>query len=119
VAVAGFALAMIAGAVLHLAGATQLATMIAVLMVGFGFLGLVIPTTSVMALDHHGEIAGAASALMGTIQMVAGALVIALLGVVSDGSARPMLVGIAVVAVLTWALAWISLRGEHPAPPAP
>ena len=118
VAVAGFALAMVAGAALHLAGATQLATLIVMLMIGFGFLGLVIPTTSVMALDHHGEIAGAASALMGTIQMVAGALLIALMGLVGDSGAKPMVIGIAAVAMLTWALAWVSLRGEHPAPPA-
>ena len=115
VAVAGFALAMAAGAALHVAGATQLGTLIAMLMIGFGFLGLVIPTTSVMALDHHGDIAGAASALMGTIQMVAGAVVIALMGLVGDGSARTMLVGIAVVAAMTWALAWVSLRGEQAA----
>ena len=96
VSVAGFALAMCAGAALNLAGVDNLATLIVTLMIGFGFLGLVIPTTSVMALDHHGEIAGAASALMGTLQMVAGALVIALMGLVVDGTARPMLAGIAV-----------------------
>ena len=112
VSVAGFALSMVAGAALHVAGSNGLATMIVMLMIGFGFLGLVIPTTSVMALDHHGDIAGAASALMGTIQMVAGALLIALMGLVTDGGSRPMLVGIAVVALLTWLLAWISLRGE-------
>ncbi len=109
---AGFALAMVAGAALHAAGVDGLATMIVVLMIGFGFLGLVIPTTSVMALDHHGEIAGAASALMGTIQMVAGAVVIALMGLVTRGGAQPMLTGVAVVAVLTWALARVSLRSE-------
>ncbi len=113
VSVAGFALSMVAGAALHVAGSNGLATMIVMLMIGFGFLGLVIPTTSVMALDHHGDIAGAASALMGTIQMVAGALVIALMGLVTGGGSRPMLVGIAVVALLTWLLAWISLRGER------
>ncbi len=113
VSVAGFALSMVAGAALHVAGSNGLATMIVMLMIGFGFLGLVIPTTSVMALDHHGDIAGAASALMGTIQMVAGALVIALMGLVTGGGSRPMLVGIAVVALLTWLLAWISLRGEQ------
>ena len=112
VSVAGFALSMVAGAALNAAGMNGLATMIVLLMIGFGFLGLVVPTTSVMALDHHGEIAGAASALLGTIQMVAGALVIALMGLVTDGGARPMLLGIAAVALLTWALAWISLRGE-------
>jgi len=115
VAVAGFALSMLAGAALHAAGMAQLGTMIVVLMIGFGFLGLVVPTTSVMALDHHGEIAGAASALMGTIQMVSGAAVIALLGLVSHGGAQAMLTGIAVVAVLTWALAALSLRGGQPA----
>ncbi len=114
---AGFALAMVAGAGLHAAGADGLATMIVVLMIGFGFLGLVIPTTSVMALDHHGEIAGAASALMGTLQMVGGAVLIAVMGLVSKGGAQPMLTGIAVVAALTWALAALSLRGE-PAPQA-
>ena len=47
--------------------------------------------------------------------MVAGALVIALMGLVTDGGALPMLAGIAAVALLTWALAWISLRGEKTA----
>ena len=111
VSVAGFGLTMIAGAALHAAGFSSLPTMIVGLMIGFGFLGLVVPTTSVMALDHHGEIAGAASALMGTIQMVGGAVVIAVMGHVSNGGAQAMLTGIAVVAVLTWALAWASLRG--------
>ena len=62
--------------------------MIVVLMIGFGFLGLVIPTASVMALEHHGAIAGTASALMGTMQMVTGAVVIALMGLVMDGGAQ-------------------------------
>ena len=109
---AGFALAMVAGAALHAAGVDGLAPMIVVLMIGFGFLGLVIPTTSVMALDHHGEIAGAASALMGTLQMVGGAVVIAVMGLVTHGGAQAMLTGVAVVAALTWALAWVSLRSE-------
>ena len=116
VSVAGFALAMCAGSALNFAGVDTLATLIVMLMIGFGFLGLVMPAVSVMALDHHGEIAGAASALMGTLQMVSGALVIALMGPFVDGTARPMLAGIAVVALLTWLLAGISLRGEHPAP---
>ena len=112
--VAGFGLSMCAGSALNFAGVDTLASLIVMLMIGFGFLGLVMPAVSVMALDHHGEIAGAASALMGTLQMVSGALVIVVMGPFVDGTARPMLAGIAVVAVLTWALAWISLRGEHP-----
>ncbi len=114
VSVAGFALTMCAGSALNLAGVDNLATLIVMLMIGFGFLGLVVPATSVMALDHHGEIAGAASALMGTLQMVAGALVIALMGLVTRGGSQPMLTGVAVVAALTWALAAVSLRVEQP-----
>ena len=53
-----------------LRASTSLPVLGALLFIGFGFLGLVIPTTSVMALEDHGEIAGAASALMGTLQMV-------------------------------------------------
>jgi DHA1 family bicyclomycin/chloramphenicol resistance-like MFS transporter len=115
VSVAGFALAMCAGSGLNLAGIDGLVPLVGMLMLGFGFLGLVIPATSVMALDHHGEIAGAASALMGTLQMVLGAVIIALTGLAMDGSARPMLAGIAGVALLTWLFTWLSLRGEPPA----
>jgi DHA1 family bicyclomycin/chloramphenicol resistance-like MFS transporter len=117
-AVTGFALAMGAASALNFAGVDRLDVMILVLLAGFGFLGLVIPTTSVMALDHHGEIAGAASALMGMLQMVAGAVVIAAMARVVDGTARPMLAGIAAAAVVTLLLTLWTLRGEHPAPPA-
>ncbi|MBC7663210.1 MAG: multidrug effflux MFS transporter [Caulobacter sp.] len=118
VAAAGFALTMTAGAALNLAGIDNLPTLIVMLMIGFGFLGLVIPSTSVMALENHGDIAGAASALMGTMEMVGGAIVIAVMGLVVDGTARPMLAGVAIVALLTWGLAWAALRGEHPVPRA-
>jgi DHA1 family bicyclomycin/chloramphenicol resistance-like MFS transporter len=118
VAAAGFALTMTAGAALNLAGIDNLPTLIVMLMIGFGFLGLVIPSTSVMALEHHGDIAGAASALMGTMEMVGGAIVIAVMGLVVDGTARPMLAGVAIVALLTWGVAWAALRGEHAVPHA-
>jgi DHA1 family bicyclomycin/chloramphenicol resistance-like MFS transporter len=118
-AVAGFALAMCAASAVNLAGVDRLDVMIAMLLVGFGFLGLVVPTTSVMALDHHGEIAGAASALMGTLQMVSGAVVIAVMGRIVDGTARPMLAGIALMAVITLLLTLWTLRGHSTVPAAP
>jgi DHA1 family bicyclomycin/chloramphenicol resistance-like MFS transporter len=111
-AVTGFALAMCIASALNFAGVDRLDVMIVTLLAGFGFLGLVIPTTSVMALDHHGEIAGAASALMGMLQMVAGAVVIAAMGRVVDGTARPMLAGIAVTAVVTLVLTLWTLRAR-------
>jgi len=112
VAVVGFAVAMCALAALNLAGIESLAVMIAMLLIGFGFLGLVVPTTSVLALDDHGEIAGAASALMGTLQLVMGAVVIGAMSSVVDGTARPMVAGIAVASLGALALTYWTLGGR-------
>ena len=106
----GFALSMCVLVLLNLAGHDELPTMIGVLLVGYGFLGLVVPTSSVLALHDHGAIAGAAAALMGTLQLVLGAVVIAVMGWFVDGTARPMVAGIAVVAVVAWGVARITLR---------
>jgi DHA1 family bicyclomycin/chloramphenicol resistance-like MFS transporter len=100
--VAGFAAVMVLLSALNLAGLDGLWPLIALLFVGFGFLGLVLPTAAVLALDEHGEIAGTASALMGTLQFMTGAAVMALVGLFVDGSPRPMLAGIAASAFLTW-----------------
>jgi DHA1 family bicyclomycin/chloramphenicol resistance-like MFS transporter len=113
VAVLGFATAMSALLVLNLAGIDRLDVMIAMLLVGYGFLGLVVPTTSVLALDDHGEIAGAASALMGTLQMVLGALVIAVMSSFSDDTARPMVAGVAASALVALGLTWLTLHGHR------
>jgi MFS transporter, DHA1 family, multidrug resistance protein len=100
--------------VLHLAGLQSLAVMLGLLFVGFGFLGLVLPTSAVLALDEHGEIAGTASALMGTLQFMVGAAVMAVVGVFVDGTARPMLAGIAASATLTLLFTWTTLRHHKP-----
>ena len=75
VAVAGYA-ACRRSAPLTLAGVDSLPVLMALLFVGFSFLGLVIPTTMVLALDEHGPIAGMASALGGTLQMLTGGVLI-------------------------------------------
>ena len=113
VAVAGFAVAMTALLAFNLAGIERLDVMIAMLLLGFGFLGLVVPATSVMALDDHGEIAGAASALMGTLQLVMGTLVIAVMSIFVDGTARPMVAGIAVAAIVALGLTRMTLGGRR------
>ncbi|MES2942508.1 MAG: hypothetical protein V4772_06530, partial [Pseudomonadota bacterium] len=77
----------------------------------FGFLGLVVPSTAVLALDEHGEIAGTASALMGTLQFVTGAVVMAIVGLFVDGSARPMVAGIAGCALVSLLMTWVTLGG--------
>lgn len=80
------------------------------LIVGFLFmanagLGLVIPTTMVMALEEHGDIAGLASSLGGTIQMLMGGLMILAASPFFDGTALPMVSVIALCGVTALGLA--------------
>ena len=111
VAVGGFAAVMGLLLVLTLWGVTRLDVLLVLLFVGFGFLGLVVPTTSVLALDDHGAIAGTASALMGTLQFVTGVVVMGVGGLFADGTARPMVLGIAGSAAMAFALTWGTLGG--------
>ncbi|KRE89424.1 MFS transporter [Frateuria sp. Soil773] len=116
VAVAGYAATMVLLAAAMMAGMDRLDAMMALLFVGYGFLGLVIPSTAVLALDGHGAIAGTASALMGTLQFVTGAVVIAVVGRFLDGTAVPMVTGIAGCALIAFALSRGTLRGAAPQP---
>ena len=95
---------------LQLAGVGSLAVLLALLFVAYGFLGLVIPATMVLSMEEHGEIAGTASALGGTLHFVAGILVMGLLSPFANGDPVPMLWGIAGSAVIAFALAMVTLR---------
>jgi DHA1 family bicyclomycin/chloramphenicol resistance-like MFS transporter len=114
-AVTGYAATMLLLLALSLSGIDRLDVLMALLFVGYGFLGMVIPSTAVLALDGHGSIAGTASALMGTTQFVTGACVIAVLGRFVDGTALPMVAGIAGCAVVAFVLAHKTLRHKLPA----
>jgi len=94
---------------LGLLGLATLAVCIAGLFLANACLGLIIPTTMVMALDEHGDIAGLASSLGGTLQMVAGGLMIAASGPFFDGTATPMLGAIATCGVLALVLSRLAL----------
>jgi MFS transporter, DHA1 family, multidrug resistance protein len=100
------------------AGVDSLVVLAPLVFVSFGFLGLVVPTTSVLALDEHGEIAGTASALLGTLQMVTGAVVMACIAPFVDGSAMPMVTGIAVCMGTAFVLAQFTLKKHAAQPPA-
>lgn len=110
VAVAGYAVVLAALLAITLMGVDSLAVLMVFLLVGFSFMGLVIPTTMVMALDDHGPIAGMAAALGGTLQMVTGGAMIVIASLVFNGTALPM---IALMTVCAWgalALAALTLR---------
>lgn len=103
-AVAGYATgaALLLG--VTLAGADSLPLLMGLLFATFACLGLVIPTAMMLALEEHGPIAGMASALGGTLQMLLGAVAIALVSLAFDGTARPMVVVIAGAAAIALAL---------------
>jgi DHA1 family bicyclomycin/chloramphenicol resistance-like MFS transporter len=99
VAVAAYAVLSSLLLVLTLAGIDSLPVMMILLFLGFAAMGLVIPSTMVLALDEHGPIAGMASALGGTLQMVAGGVMIIIVSLVFDGTPLPMIAAIAFCAL--------------------
>jgi DHA1 family bicyclomycin/chloramphenicol resistance-like MFS transporter len=100
----GFAAFTVVLFVLALAGVVTLWLCMAGLFLANACLGLIIPTAMVMALDEHGDIAGLASSLGGTLQMLAGGLMIVAVGPFFDGTAVPMLGAIALCGVLVLGL---------------
>ena len=96
----------------NLLGVDRLDVLMVLMLIGFGFLGLVVPATSVLALDAHGSIAGTASALMGTLQFVTGAVVMGVVGQYVDGSAFPMVAAIAGCAFAALVIAWRTLAHD-------
>ncbi|MDX8532145.1 multidrug effflux MFS transporter [Mesorhizobium sp. VK25A] len=119
VAVTGYATVMVALFAIMASGVDRLDVMAALLFVGYGFLGLVIPTTSVLAMEEHGEIAGTASALMGTLHFAIGALAMGVAGIFFDGTPLPMVAGITLCAVISFTLAKLTLGRSREAVEAP
>ena len=112
VATAGFAVVTVALLLVALAGGASLFVVIGGLFMANACLGLVIPTTMVMALDDHGDMAGLASSLGGTLQMLAGGAMIAAMGPFFDGSVVPMLAAIAICGVLAFGLSRVVLARQ-------
>ncbi|MGN7869644.1 multidrug effflux MFS transporter [Paracoccus sp. 22332] len=108
-AITGFAAAMIALALIVWLGLDALPVVMAGLFLGNACLGLVMPTAMVMSLDPHPDIAGLASSLGGTFQMLTGGVMIALTGPFMDNSAASMVAAIALCAALAWRAAALSL----------
>jgi DHA1 family bicyclomycin/chloramphenicol resistance-like MFS transporter len=99
-------------------GLDSLPVLMGLLFVAFACLGLVIPSTMVLALEDHGPIAGMASALGGTLQMVTGGLMIVVVSAFFDGTPRPMVATIAGCAVAALALSVATLRRQRALQPA-
>lgn len=94
----------------RLAGIDNFAVMTVLLLAGYGFLGLVVPSSAVLALEAHGRIAGTASALMGTLQFVAASAVTALVSLFFDGTSMPMIAGIGLCSMMVVMFSLLTLR---------
>ncbi len=99
----------------------SLPLMMALLFIGFGFLGLLLPAAGVLSLEDHGAVAGSASALLGAIQMITAAVSMSLVGVFADHTPAPMLIGIALCAVaamltVIWTLSRLPAHLASPPP---
>lgn len=113
VAASGSGVVMASLLAYYLMGGEKLLVLIVLYFVASALMGLVIPTTSVLALEEHGEIAGTASALLGTLQMLSGAAAMQIVGHFSNGKPLPMVVGMAAGALVGVALTWVTLGGQR------
>jgi DHA1 family bicyclomycin/chloramphenicol resistance-like MFS transporter len=73
-------------------------------------MGLVFPNSIALALAGHPEVAGSASALIGVLQFVVGAIAAPLAGIAGTGTAVPMGIGMAAFALLSLAALRLSSR---------
>ncbi|MDO9438807.1 multidrug effflux MFS transporter [Hydrogenophaga sp.] len=106
----GLTMALLLG--YYLLGGDELAVLITLYFIASGFMGLVIPTASVLALEKHGAIAGTASALLGTLQMLLGAAAMGIVSLFANGKPLPMVIGMACGALLGVLLTWVTLSGD-------
>lgn len=112
-AILGFTTMMVLVFALNAMGFDNLYLTMALLLLGYGCLGFLLPTASVLALEAYGEAAGMAASLMATLQLAIGALVIGVSGAFINGNGTAMTGGIALCAVATLAVALLTLRGSN------
>lgn len=106
-AISGFVVLVTLLLVLTLLGVDSPYVLWGLLFLSFGCLGFVIPSTAVLALEEHGPIAGTASALMGTLQLSTGAVMIALTSALYNGTSLSM---VGAIAFCGWVSFTLSMR---------
>ena len=99
--------------VLTVAGLAPLAVAWPILFVSVCTFGFVAAPGSVLAIDAHGERAGTASALMGTLQFAFGAAAGALASTFFDGTATPLVAVMAVAAVAAFVIGLATLHSHR------
>jgi DHA1 family bicyclomycin/chloramphenicol resistance-like MFS transporter len=109
----GNAFAGIALAALGATGAGGMWGLIALLFVCLSGCGIIFPNVAALIMEPFGEVAGSASALLGTVQFGVAAGMGALVGVFHNGTAVPMTAGVAVCALAGLAIVKTAVRWSH------
>jgi DHA1 family bicyclomycin/chloramphenicol resistance-like MFS transporter len=100
-------------ALLVLAAATAtggLPGLVAPIFLLIATLGFLLPNSSALAMAPHGTIAGAASALLGTMQFAIAAFTAWAVGSIHDGTALPMAALIGLCSAAAFAVHWALVR---------
>ncbi|AKV00762.1 Multidrug resistance transporter, Bcr/CflA family [Labilithrix luteola] len=106
-------LAGIALVVTSLVAKNTLLAVLSSLFVFVGSLGFVGPNATALAMDAHGPRAGLASAVLGSSQFAVSAVASSLVGLLFDGTMRPMAFVMATCASVAWILAHLgAARGS-------
>ncbi len=111
---AGGLVSALAIAALPVAGVHAMAAIVAPFFFYMFFFALILPAATAGALSPFPHVAGAASSLLGFVQLGAAALAGALVGVFEDGTQMPMVWAIGAAGLLGLA-AWAAVRAGAPA----
>ena len=106
IAVRGFLLAAVAMFGFAFTGGLGLWSIVAPVLCCMTAMGIILPNATVGALSRQAANAGSASALMGTVQFLLAAVAGSLVGLLTDGTARPMAVLMLVGAVCATIADW-------------
>lgn len=91
-------------------GYDQLGVLMIMLFMTNAFLGLILPTSMVLALEEHGAIAGTASSLGGTMQMMVGAAAIGIVSAVFNNTPVPLVAAVAICGLVALVLSIFALK---------
>ena len=86
------------------------------LLIYVSSIGMVFPNGSALALAGHAEVAGMASALLGTLQFSAAAISTTVLGAIGEGSALPMALVVLACGLTAVFVNFVLLRGSARGP---
>jgi DHA1 family bicyclomycin/chloramphenicol resistance-like MFS transporter len=102
-------ISLVAGVTLLVNAATGFGGFAGILIPLFVFIathGFVMPNTTALAMAPHGAVAGTASALLGSVQFVMGALAGSMVGAAGNGTAVPLAATIAACGIGAFLVEW-------------